>query len=122
MVTFGSKISTEGGITGKGGTIATKEARKKDEAKKKDKELANLPQYEKELPPKQNIFSKITKGIASLVPSGGGGGDRNVTIPNQDLYNKEFKIGDVEVLLYMDQNICCQNFYNKMKVHYYNLR
>ena len=35
MVTFGSKISTEGGITGKGGTIATKEARKKDEAKKK---------------------------------------------------------------------------------------
>ena len=95
MVTFGSKISTEGGITGKGGTIATKEARKKDEAKKKDKELANLPQYEKELPPKQNIFSKITKGIASLVPSGGGGGDRNVTIPNQDLYNKEFKIGDV---------------------------
>ena len=96
MVTFGGKISTEGGITGKGGTIATKEARKKDEAKKKDKNLANLPQYEKELPPKQNIFSKIKQGIASLVPSGGGGGgDRNVTIPNQDLYGKEFSIGNV---------------------------
>tara|TARA_R110002012_G_scaffold105387_2_gene246281 strand:+ start:853 stop:1581 length:729 start_codon:yes stop_codon:yes gene_type:complete len=96
MVTFGSKISTEGGITGKGGTIATKEARKKDEAKKKDKELANLPQYEKELPPKQNIFSKITKGIGSLIPSGGGGGDRNVTIPNQDKYGQEFTIDGIK--------------------------
>ena len=35
MVTFGGKISTEGGITGKGGTIATKEARKKMKLRKR---------------------------------------------------------------------------------------
>ena len=99
MVQFSGTISTKGGIMGKNGTIATKEARdKKKLTKDKKKEFENMikDQVPKEALQKDNIFSKITKGIGSLIPSGGGGGDRNVTIPNQDLYDKPFTIDGIK--------------------------
>ena len=102
MVTFSGTISTDKGVVkdkkGGKGTIATKKTRDKNIlTKDKKKEFASMMQDQvpKEALQKENIFSKIKQGIASLMPSGGGGGNRNVTIPNQDLYGKEFSIGDV---------------------------
>ena len=103
MVTFSGTISTKGGVVkdkeGGKGTIATKQARDKNKltkAKKKQFENMIKDQVPKEALEKENIFSKITKGIRSLIPSGGGGGTRNVTKPNQNYYGKPFKIGEIE--------------------------
>ena len=103
MVTFSGTISTNNGVVkdkkGGKGTIATKQSRDKNvltKAKKKEFENMIKDQVPKEALQKDNIFSKITKGIASLVPSGGGGSNRNVTIPNQDLYDKPFTIDGIK--------------------------
>ena len=101
MVTFSGTISTDDGVVkdkkGGKGTIATKKTRDKNIlTKNKKKEFASMMQDQvpKEALQKENILSKIKKGIASLMPSGSG--DRNVTIPNKDLYGKEFSIDGIQ--------------------------
>ena len=104
MFTFSGTISTKDGVVkdkkGGKGTIATKKTRDKNIlTKDKKKEFASMMQDQvpKEAFQEDGLLSKISSGIGSLFKGGSNESvaKRNVTIPNQDLWGKEFKIGEV---------------------------
>lgn len=114
MVTFGSTISTTGGITGTGGgTIGTKEARDKiEKAKTREKdwasEFVDATESQIRSQEKGGLLNKIYSGIGSLLTGNSNENvqgkpneisdkttDRNVTKPNQDYYGEPFRIGEI---------------------------